>query len=316
MISSLELARLCGVSQGTVDRALHNRGRVSAATRERILSLAARHGYLPNPAARELMTGTSRLVAAIAPSFSSVFFMDIMEVLHGVLRTHGLELLLSTAGDTAEAESLMREFVARRVRALVVVPPVTAFRPPVELRGPVPLIGLVNPLARGVPFVGPDELHTGGEGVRYLTAQKHRRVLFLSYPRRSWAVRARESGYRAAMRDKGCVPRILLEHSDEQLLRAIDSYKPTALFCHNDWLALAAIRTLASRGLRVPHDMSVLGVDNSPTFNRLYPGLTTLAYPFGSIAEAACALILGSSATPAVQPCVVVERDTVRCAQT
>lgn len=69
MISSLQLAKLCGVSQGTVDRALHNRGRVSEQTRARILEAARAQGYVPNPAARELMTGRSTLVAAIAPSF-------------------------------------------------------------------------------------------------------------------------------------------------------------------------------------------------------------------------------------------------------
>ena len=55
MISSLELARICGVSQGTVDRALHSRGRISDQTRRRILEAARKHGYTPNPAARELV---------------------------------------------------------------------------------------------------------------------------------------------------------------------------------------------------------------------------------------------------------------------
>jgi len=115
MISSLELARICGVSQGTVDRFLHNRGRVSEPTRAAVLAAAARHGYLPNPAARELMTGRSRLIAAIAPSFRSVFFMDIMDALNAALRSEGLELILSTAGNAGEADVLIREFAARRV---------------------------------------------------------------------------------------------------------------------------------------------------------------------------------------------------------
>jgi len=77
MISSLELAELCGVSQGTVDRALHGRGGIAESTRAKILEAARLHGYAPNPAARELMTGQSSVCGAVIPaglaSSSSIF---------------------------------------------------------------------------------------------------------------------------------------------------------------------------------------------------------------------------------------------------
>ena len=67
MISSTELAELCGVSRGTVDRALHGRGRVSEETKKRILAKAKEYGYVPNPVMHEIMRGVSKVVGAVMP---------------------------------------------------------------------------------------------------------------------------------------------------------------------------------------------------------------------------------------------------------
>jgi LacI family transcriptional regulator len=89
-------------------------------------------------------------------------------------------------------------------------------------------------------------------------------------------------------------PMIMPSLDPAQLLKLCRSAKaPTAILCHNDWLALKVIRVLEGAGLRVPKDISVMGVDNSPSFNALCPEITTLAYPYGEIAE----IISGSVAS-------------------
>jgi DNA-binding LacI/PurR family transcriptional regulator len=89
MISSLELAKICGVSQGTVDRALHNRPGISAATKRRVLAAARQHGYQPNPVAGELLRGRSRVVGAIVPALGGLFFMDLMQAVNCALAAAG-----------------------------------------------------------------------------------------------------------------------------------------------------------------------------------------------------------------------------------
>ncbi len=313
MISSLELARLCGVSQGTVDRALHNRGRISQRTRNRILAVAAEHGYVPNPAARELMTGRSSVVGAVAPAITSVFFMDLMEHVRVALRSTGMRLLLASSDDAGEAVELLRDFAARRACAAVIVPPTDDFVVPDDIGRTLPVVSLVNPCSdERTTFVGPDERAAGQAGVKYLAARGHRRILFLSYARRSWAMRAREEGYRTGMRQLRIESRVVAPVTDATLREAIDEYGPTALFCHNDWLALSAIRYLGTWGLRIPDDLSVLGIDNTPTFVRLYPDITTLAYPTASVASAAThAIGTGRRTRGPIGRFDVVERATV-----
>lgn len=310
-VSSLELARLCGVSQGTVDRALHDRGRISAKTRERILEAARSHGYLPNPAARELMTGRSAFIAAIVPTFGGVFFTDVLEFLHGAFIERGLYLLTAQAGDGQATVKLMREFAGRRMRGIVMVSPHAGIDEGMALCRATPTVAIINPDSSGdMQFAGPDEERTGRNAVGYLVARGHRRIVHLSYERRTWAITGRERGYSEAMRKAGQTPIVITNVNQESVADALTKHRATALFCHNDWLALSAIRWLSARGVRVPGDVSVMGVDNSPTFRGIYPGLTTMQYPVQSVTLAAVSAIMGERA-PAVGPCVAVDGSTV-----
>lgn len=313
MISSLELARLCGVSQGTVDRAVHNRSGISADTKQRVLETAAAHGYSPNPAAREIMVGRSRMVGALVPSINSVFFMDLMDAMKEALSPHGLRILLTTVDSVTEFSEVIEEFAARRMMAAIIVPPEEGLVLPASLTKAMKVVTLLSPLA-GTPsgcFLAPDEAQTGREAVRCLAARGHRRILHLTYRRDSVAIRDRARGYEEAMHALDEVPLALREVNAQTLAKAMDAYRPTALFCHNDPLALVAVRLLGEMGRRVPQDLSVLGVDDSPTFRRLWPGLTTMAYPREAIATQAAAWIAEGKAPQPIPSCPVVEGRTV-----
>ena len=313
MISTLDLARICGVSQGTVDRALHNRPGIGRETREKILVAAREHGYQPHPAARELLTGDRRVVGAIVPSVNSVFFMDLMNAIRAEIVPLGYHFFLSPATGREEFLHILRDFAARRARAVLFVPPDGDIAFPGEITaGGTALVSLANPCP-GTPalFLGPDEVQTGRTAVEYLAGRGHRRILHVTYGRKAHAIEARARGYADAMAARGLEPAVLRPLEPESLGRAMGEYKPTALFCHNDWLALSVMRMLEARGLKVPGDISVLGVDNSPTFGELCPGITTLAYPAAEIARGVRELLMGGRPSSAISPCHPVEGLTV-----
>jgi LacI family transcriptional regulator, galactose operon repressor len=311
VISSLELARICGVSQGTVDRALHNRKGISAATRERILEQARLRGYAPNPAVREIMGGASRFVGAILPALNSVFFMDLMNALESALASRDMQLVLAPRHDSEGMLKMAREFAARRYRALVVVPPSEHLEFPEALIGNLPVFSLLVPVKAGNSLlIGPDEVGTGRRAAEYLLARGHVRIAHLSYARDSAPVRDRARGFSEAMRAAGAKPVTLVANPERlqlELPRGV-----SAIFCHNDWLALKAIRALSEQGLSVPGDVSVMGVDNSPSFVELYPDLTTMEYPREFIAGEIAAILAGEKQTPAPAPDMkIIERGTV-----
>lgn len=313
MISTLDLARLCGVSQGTVDRALHGRPDIGKETRARILAAVRQHGYQPHPAARELLTGDRRLVGAIIPAVNSVFFMDLMNAIRAEIVPAGFSLFLVQANGRGEFLAALRDFAARRSRAVLLIPPDDDTPIPDEvLSCGADLVALASPCAtRTVPFFGPDEIQTGRDAVAYLAGRGHTRILHVTYARKAYAIEARARGYCEAMQAHGCAPVVLRPLEPGSLRRALARHCPTALFCHNDWMALSVMRLLESSRFKVPGDISVLGVDNSSTFVELCPGITTLAYPTAEIAVAVRNLLATRRGTFPIPSCAVVERSTV-----
>jgi len=313
MISSLDLARLCAVSQGTVDRALHDRPGIGKVTKEKVLSAARKYGYLPHPAARELLTGERRQVGAIIPSANSVFFMDLINAVREELSSAGYRFFLSPVKDKSEFIDAVADFSARRARAILVIPPEDDVLIPDELvSDDTILTALVNPCrGHNVHFIGPDEEQTGEEGVRFLFEQGHTRIAHLTYPRSSYAVNGRARGYNRAMQKEGLPASIVVPVDAQSLMHTVRTYRPTALFCHNDWLALSAMRILQSNGIRTPEDISILGVDNSPTFTAICPGITSMSYPYKEIAQQIGLLVSGGKDTADIAPCKITMGETV-----
>lgn len=274
--------------------------------------MAAQQGYKPHPAARELLHGGRSVVGAVIPASGGVFFMDLMRELHRALEAKGLRLFLCYADDEAGLMKAVDDFAARRCLGVVVVPPHGTMRLPGSVTGGLPVISLLNPCeGPNVHWVSPDEEATGRQAVDYLWKQGHRRILHYTYSRETRPIHDREAGYRLALRKHGKTPVTVVDGRDN-LADKVSREKATAVFCHNDWLALTAIRLLGEAGRRVPRDVSVLGVDNSPTFTGLCGLITTLAYPMDTIAQACAALLCGGKAKAGrIGRFSLIERGTV-----
>ena len=311
MISSTELAEACGVSQGTVDRALHDRAGISPKTKARILAKAAELGFQINPSARELITGQCTIVLGLVEQVNSLFFMDLFHAVAEALRVRGLRLHICPYSNADEFKDTLRDFAARRARGALFIPPRYAVDDLV-LPAYFQMLSLVNEscLPNAVTIM-PDEHNTGYAAARGLIERGHSKIVMVDYAHPSATAVDRQTGYTAAMENAGERARILTAPTPEVIMTAI-SEGVTALFCHNDWLALRMIREMGAQGVRIPEDLSVLGVDDSPGFVGLYDDITTMHYPFVDIAAHAAARLDGDAEIPDIGDCHWVERTTVR----
>jgi len=313
MISSLRLAEMCGVTQGTVDRALHDRPGINPETRRRILAAANRYGYTPHPGVRELLRGTCKNLIALVPKFNGHFFMDLVTAIQEGALSLGYRLVIGAVSDEAGFLETLREFAARRFPAAIIIPPVDNLKIPPPLAGSIKIISLLSPCqGKGTIFITPDEERTGRDAVNFLTSKGHRRILHLTFKRQAYAISARQLGYEKAMTMRGLKPLVLRQPADADLIETIRREGVTALFCHNDWLALSAMRILSQHCLKTPDDISVLGVDNSPSFTALFPDITTLEYPVGWVRDQVCRVISGKKPISIPPAFKLIERNTTK----
>lgn len=306
----VDVARAAGVSTATVSRALRGLPNVTEGTRARVLRAAAELGYVASPSASSLASGRTRTVGLLTPWVTRWFFANVIEGAERTLRGHGFDALLSIfRDDQGSGLRFDPDALRRRVDGVLVVG--MPLRPP-ELAAlealDRPLV-FVGPGVPGHVTVGIDDAAAAATATAHLLRLGHRVVAHLTGSARddaptSPAVR-RTVGWRTALADAGLAPDPdLLQHVDAESgllgaghfgleggrrsLHDLLDRRPdvTAVFAASDEIAMGALLAARQRGLRVPVDLSVAGVDGHELAELL--GLTTVAQDaLGQGAEAA-----------------------------
>ncbi len=301
----VDIARIAGVSMATASRALNHAPGVATATRERVLALAAQLSYVVSPEASRLSGGSTRRVALVVPHISRWFFATLLEGLEAVLREADLDVLLYHVGGAEDRRDFFDRLPARRkVDAVVVL----AF-PVAELeRQRLELMGVSIVAAGGqittYPYVCIDDEAAGRQAVDHLIFLGHRRIAMIAAvdpAQPGWpAISGRSNAYTSALRDAGIAVNDDLivtvdwggsEGADAmaQLLGLREP--PTAVFAHSDEVALGAIRTIRRAGLRIPEDISVIGIDGHPLAE--LTDLSTVCQPVYEQGVLAAQMVLG-----------------------
>ncbi|MCW2777971.1 MAG: transcriptional regulator, LacI family [Frankiales bacterium] len=312
-----DVARLAGVSTATVSRALRGVDRVSAPTRTRVLQAAADLGYVASPSAASLASGRTGVVGVIAPFLSRWFFAHALDGVEGRLREDGLHVLLFNVGTTRSSRSVLldQQLLRRRVDAVVVLscdlePEEVAVLQ--DLHVPVVTLGVdVTPWHR----VGIDDVAAGRTAMQHLLSLGHRDIAYVGGDRVhdvhvATAVDRRAGILQAAEAAGVPAPRELVGDwtlaggaaAGELLLDAVP--RPTAVIAASDEMAVGVLGVARRRGLRVPEDLSVVGVDDHEFAGT--HDLTTVAQPVDALGRAAADLLVD-----VLQQGVAVPRRTV-----
>ena len=307
--TSHDVARLAGVSQPTVSRALRGDPRVADATRAKVMSAVAELGYVTSELGRSLATRSTRNIAMVA-DLRNALYPTLVEPLHDRFAGHGLRMVL--VAERGDDRATYERVLDRSVDGVVLT---------TALTGSSLSLGL---LERGLPFVELNRLsglpradgvtadnHGGAVlAAQLLLARGHRRIgAVLGTPSASTS-RDREAGFREALAQAG------VERPDGLVAPGGFSYedgergfaqvvrqdpRPTAVFCFSDLVAVGAINQARRMGLMVPGDVAVTGFDDIamaawPSFD-----LTTAHVDLDGMANSAADLLvarLGGDTSP------------------
>ncbi|HEY3549193.1 MAG TPA: LacI family DNA-binding transcriptional regulator [Propionicimonas sp.] len=268
-----DVARLAGVSAGTVSHTLNHPDRVTGETRELVLEAIRQLGFVPNAHARALKSGANQVIGLVVLDIASPFFMQVARAVERCAREMGHVVILSSSDDDSERESaLLRILAAQRVRGCLLTPAGAAPSPAWFSRNRLPVVLLDHPGGSQDCSVAVDHVAGARLAVRHLLELGHRRVAFVGGPVGLRQMADRAQGARHAIIDAGQDPvRVLVEVMEPAfgIADGIDAAEqllagglPSAVFCGNDMLAFGVYRRLRQEGLRVPEDVALVGYDD------------------------------------------------------
>jgi LacI family transcriptional regulator len=308
-----DVASRCGVHPSTVSRALNPTMNhlVAPAVTKRIRAAAATLGYRQNVTAAGLRTGRSGLIGVLAPDIADPGFPPILSAVTEALGAEGYATIVADVGaDRARQQQLVERLIARGVDGLVLAT-VTLDDPVVRhcLDASIPVV-LLNRTDSGrrLPAVVTDDAAGMRLAVDHLVALGHVRIGHIAGPQQVSTGALRRAGFKTAASRAGLPARnIRIETAsaytrEEGRLatqRLLDrKAAPTAIVAANDLLALGVYDALATRGLRCPLDISVVGHNDMPYVDMLSPPLTTVRIAQRNMGKEAARLLLEEIAGP------------------
>ena len=297
-VKMADVARTAGVSVATVSKVVNGRYGVSQETLARVQRVIDDLGYEASLGARSLRSHRTNVLGILVAEFEP-FSTELLKGAGSVVGSTGYELLAYSGGGGGEV-GWERRYLSRLSGtlidgAVIVTPTVLDTYPG------VPVIA-IDPHAgpSGLPTVDSDNLAGGVMATEHLISLGHRRIAHLGGRTDLDSARLREQGFRQAMAAAGLPvdESLVLAGGYRRLTSAAPAHdlldrpdRPTAVFAANDLSALAVLDAARDLGLRVPHDVSVVGFDNVPESALSEPPLTTVAQPLREMGATALRML-------------------------
>lgn len=287
-----DVAARAGVSFQTAGKALSGGATVTDETRRRILDAARELGYVPNVAARSLRTNRTHAIGVVVGDLSDHVLARFLVGAESEAQQRGYALtIVSVDHGTAAGDRSLDLLRSRRVDGILAAAPQLERHQQLGamLREDVPAVSLHSVVGGGVSLVGSDQVEVGRIATRHLVELGHRRIGMITGPATRRAAQSRGDGYARAL-DAARVPvdADLVVPADwspdggfeatRRLLRRAGAV--TALFVHNDLMAIGALHALSDGGRAVPDDVAVVSCDDMPVAAHTLPPLTTVRLPF------------------------------------
>jgi len=300
----VDVAAHAGVSMKTVSNVVNDHPHVSATMRAKVQQAIDELGYRPNLSARQLVTGRTGVIAIALPHLDVPYFAELCSAVAHQAKSLGLRAMIEqTMGEEDQERAVLSERELGLVDG-VIFHPVAVRIAELGLRPDFPLV-LVGetPPPDSVDHVMIDNETAAADAVRSLLRSGRTRIGYLSRPRTSKvaSVERRHAGYRAGHRGSPAKmdPKLFLA---TQGFRSGDGEAAVAaawdagmrfdgLLCHDDSLAIGAIRALTARGVRIPEDVAIIGWDDDRVSAHTVPSLTSVSPDKAEVARLAVAML-------------------------
>ncbi len=328
-----DVAERAGVDVSTASRALspEKSSVVAPATRRSVIEAAESLGYRSNLQASALRRGRTGIIGVIVADISNPFIGPVIRGVAHALGGRGLLPIMTETRDSSdELAQICEKLLAQRVDGIITTAARYGDRALLRrVSAEVPTVLAVRELpSSGIPSISHDDVSGGRLAAKHLLSLGHERVAQLMGPQDIWSFEGRARGFRdtilaagASCQDVPARSRLPTMQAGAELVDDLlhsPGELPTAVFAHNDTMAIGALGILRAHGVDCPNDISLVGYNDVPLTAHLHPPLTTIRLPGYELGRLAAELVIApttDSDTAAGQvqlaPQLVVRASTV-----
>ena len=290
-ITIKEIAEICNVSRGTVDRALNDRQGINSKTRQNVQEVARKYNYRPHLIASSLSKGKSMSIGVILFDLKNRYFSQLSNAISLYARNLGYFTYIAVTEKDIESEKqILHNLASRRVDGLIMLPISQGKTFIAELKElSIPVVTVGNPLP-GIHHVGIDDFKAAYESARYICAAGYRQICFVCPPLRKKGAQGnlfninsqdrRAQGFLHYMKTAGKVNyKIIMEKDFSPVAASLvnKSRERIAFFCSSDIYALELLKNFLAQGISVPGDAGLMGFDNLDILTYINPRISTVS---------------------------------------
>lgn len=333
-----DIAKICGVSRGTVNRALYNKPGINEETKQKILEVVDELGYYPNHTAQSLATGKTNTVGLIVPDVDNQFSAALYTYMEDICWKLGYFMILAISNDDPEKESIYIEtFIKRNVDGIICIP-VNKDNSAIKraMKFNIPVVLLLNKL-EGVDtnLIMIDDYYAVKKTTKYLIDRGHKNIMYIDGIRNysnnyiKYINDERLRGFKDALEESNIeftqdnysefLPEFYNDSEYRLIKKIIDKKdRPTSIICFHDKIAIWALKGLKEYNLKIPDDISIVGFDDLDELKYIEPALTTNRSPIKEIAELSFKMLLNNINTQDFDPGEIIlkteliQRDSVK----
>ncbi|MEC2346659.1 LacI family DNA-binding transcriptional regulator [Paenibacillus barengoltzii] len=294
-VSIKEIARICGVSIGTVDRALNNRPGISPKTKEKILKVAKEKNYRPDYRAQSLVKGKTKTIGVVLFDLKNRSFALLMNAIESELRRTGysLHLTLTDKDKKKEIESI-KYLIDRKVDGIILFSvnqgkEFNTFLNSIN----IPIVTIFNHVSDQWHHIGVQERKAMQDAVKHTISKGYKRFVFICPPLsllgkvNIYTQHERLKGFQDGLKEFNMLDQCIIIKEKDYLKKVAEGNfvgkEKTAILCTCDAHALEVMRFFKDQKVNIPGEIGIMGFDNIDVLRYVEPKLTTVEYPINEI---------------------------------
>lgn len=298
-----EIAKLANVSSATVSKILNGKDQyISEATRQRVLEIVEREGYIPNAIAKSLKIKSTKTIGIVIPDVMNLFFSELARGIEDAAEKKGYSVILCNSDNKeSKEEKYIQILQEKMVDGIILTASERSVSKSLKRRNtPMILLDRDISIDDNVGRIVVDNEDGAYNATNFLIDKGCKNIGFISSDNINKSSGERFKGYKKAILEKG------IEYDDEKIflqnytietgykgtMTLLEETKIDGICCGNDLIAIGAIKALKEKGIDVPGEIKVIGFDDIQVSQYMDPPLTTIKQPIYEMGEEAVKMLV------------------------